>query len=138
MLRKLSPVASVLALAAASLCGATHATTAVTKTVRAGICGHRAACRITRVFDAGTSAGGVPLAVAEIHLGLADKPADAPAQGCRNDDGFDGGAEWWLVEARPPAQRLLKLCNDGYGAAGIGEDHVTVGANRFTHAQLGG
>jgi hypothetical protein len=32
----------------------------------------------------------------------------------------------------------LQLCNDGYGAAGVGEDEVTVGNNRFVHRQYGG
>jgi len=35
-------------------------------------------------------------------------------------------------------QLLLELCNDGYGASGIGDDEVTVAPNRLTHSQMGG
>ena len=36
--------------------------------------------------------------MAEVHLGLNDKVADAPDNGCRADDKFDGGVEYWLIE----------------------------------------
>ena len=46
---------------------------------------------------------------------------------------------WVLVSTQPPAtQRLADLCNDGYGAAGMGEDEVEVKKGRFVHAQSGG
>src|ERR1041385_1620534 len=96
------------------------------------------ACRMTRVEAAGESEAGVPLFVAELHLGLADKDKDAPAEGCRTDNGDnDGGVEYWLIEGEKP-RLLLALCNDGYGAAGVGYDEVHVGPNRFTHLQDGG
>lgn len=87
---------------------------------------------------AGHSAGGATLIVAEIRLGLADKSQDASPDGCRTEDGQnDGGVEYWLIEGEKPRQ-LLKLCNDGYGASGIGEDSVEISDNRFTHTQSGG
>ncbi|MBK8252701.1 MAG: hypothetical protein IPK82_08540 [Polyangiaceae bacterium] len=36
------------------------------------------------------------------------------------------------------ANLLAPICNDGHGAAGVGEDVVTVGANSFTHSFKGG
>jgi hypothetical protein len=76
--------------------------------------------------------------VAEIQLGLADKPQDAPPDGCKAEGGANGGGvEYWVIEGNNPRQ-LLKLCNDGYGASGIGEDNVEISSNRFTHTQSGG
>lgn len=45
--------------------------------------------------------------------------------------------EYWLIEG-DNARPLLALCNNGYGASGIGEDTITVEGNLFTHAQYGG
>lgn len=96
-------------------------------------------CRIVRVQGAGTGADGVPLTVAEIGLGLADKPGDAPDDGCREAEGpSDGGREYWLIEGEQAPRKLFALCNDGYGASGVGEDTVTIAANRLTHVQAGG
>jgi hypothetical protein len=105
---------------------------------RAAICQTRASCQIGSTFDGGKSATGSALTVVAVHLGLKDKPDDAPDDGCRADAGFDGGVEYWLLDGTAPAKQLLKLCNDGYGAAGVGEDDVTVGPNRLVHTQLGG
>lgn len=50
--------------------------------------------------------------------------------------------EYWLVESRDGAMtdhiRLQRVCNDGYGARGMGEDGVEVERNRFVHTQTGG
>lgn len=101
--------------------------------------GRRPDCRIVRITGAGSGADGVPLSVAEIALGRADQPADAPADGCRESEGPpDGGREYWLIEGELAPRRLFALCNDGYGASGVGEDTVTIGPNRLTHAQAGG
>ena len=99
---------------------------------KAAICGKRATCNVTALHKAGSAS------VAEIHLGLKDKPDDAPDNGCMLDsyDKHDGGTEYWLLGAAP--LKLLALCNDGYGAAGVGEDHVTFGDNRMTHDEVGG
>ncbi len=77
--------------------------------------------------------------VAEIHFGLKDKSDDAPDSGCMvgtDYDKKDGGTEYWLLGAKPV--QILALCNDGYGAAGVGEDTVTFANNRMTHDQNGG
>ena len=105
---------------------------------KAAICGTRSTCGIGKTFDAGKSPAGDPLAVVEVHLGLKDKPDDAPDSGCQNGDKYDGGAEYWLLAGSAAPKRILKLCNDGYGAAGVGEDDVTVGPNQFVHRQIGG
>jgi hypothetical protein len=105
---------------------------------KTAICQTRSSCTIGATFDGGRSATGSALTVVAVHLGLADKPVDAPDDGCQAGAGFDGGVEYWLLEGTAPAKQLLKLCNDGYGAAGVGEDDVTVGANRLVYTQLGG
>jgi len=105
---------------------------------KSAVCGTRPTCAIGKIHDGGKSPGGAPLTVVEVHLGLKDKPDDAPDNGCQADDKFDGGVEYWLLEGTQPPRRILKLCNDGYGAAGIGEDEVTVGDNLFIHRQMGG
>ena len=94
---------------------------------------------VGKAHNGGSSSSGAALAVFEIHLGLKDKPEDAPDDGCRTaDDQRDGGLEYWLLDASARPQLLLKLCNDGYGAAGIGEDKVTVESNRLVHWRAGG
>ena len=100
---------------------------------KSAICGKRATCAVTAVHAAGA------LSVAEIHFGLKDKPGDAPDDGCIKDinsEKKDGGTEYWLLGAKP--LQVLALCNDGYGAAGMGEDTVTFGNNRMTYQQKGG
>jgi hypothetical protein len=111
----------------------------LTPAQKSAICGTRATCVIGKSYDGGHSSGGTALSVAEIHLGLKDKPDDAPDDGCRTaDDQRDGGVEYWLFDGSAPPVQLLKLCNDGYGAADIGEDRVTVGPNRLVHWRVGG
>jgi len=102
------------------------------------ICGARTTCAIGKSYDAGKSPGGDALTVVEVRLGLKDKPEDAPDSGCQNGDKYDGGVEYWLVAGDAAPKQILKLCNDGYGAAGVGEDDITVGSNQFVHRQMGG
>jgi len=105
--------------------------------LKSAICGARATCTIAKLTPAGKSEAGAALAVAEVHLGVADAPD--PQFPCHDDDGNnDGGQEYWLVEGASAPHQLLKLCNDGYGAAGVGVDEITIGDNRFTHFQAGG
>jgi hypothetical protein len=96
------------------------------------ICGKRTTCTVTATHAAGEAQ------VAEAHFALKDRPADAPDDGCGGpaSDKHDGGVEYWLLGAKPA--KVLALCNDGYGAAGVGEDDVTFAANRMTHVQSGG
>ena len=106
--------------------------------IKPQICRDRATCRMTKLQSAGKSDAGVPLFVAELRFGLADKPKDGPEDGCNTENGDkDGGVEYWVIEGEKP-RLLLALCNDGYGAAGVGYDEVHVGPNRFTHLQDGG
>jgi hypothetical protein len=50
--------------------------------------------------------------------------------------------EHWLVTSDKRrvvrAERMLEICNDGYGAAGVGEDNVDVEENALFHRQSGG
>jgi hypothetical protein len=99
---------------------------------RASICGKRASCNVTAVHSAGAAQ------VAEAHFALKDRPSDAPDDGCGSpgSDQHDGGVEYWLLGPKPT--KLLALCNDGYGAAGVGEDEVRFASDRMTHVQSGG
>lgn len=106
---------------------------------KSAICGTRPTCMVGKAYNGGSSPSGAVLSVIETHLGLKDKPEDAPDDGCRTaNDQRDGGVEYWLLDGSTRPQRLLKLCNDGYGASGIGEDKVTVGPNRLVHWRVGG
>jgi hypothetical protein len=125
------------------LLGAAAGAEAATPTAeqKALICGARASCKVTRITDAGKDGEGKVLAVVELNLALADRPAEAPEEGCLSNpqsDERDGGIEYWLIRTGDAPQRLMSLCNDGYGAAGVGEDEVTIGDNRLVHEQSGG
>jgi hypothetical protein len=103
--------------------------------LKPAICGARATCTIAKLTPAGKSDTGGPLSVAEVHLGIAEAPD--PQFPCHNDEGTanDGGKEYWLGgEAR---RMLLKLCNDGYGAAGVGDERC-LRDNRSTHFRPAG
>jgi len=107
------------------------------------ICGGRSSCKLT-VTDAGQGAQHEVLTVVEAKFALADKPKDGPDEGCINDSGdadapdHDGGHEFWLLAGDAAPKRLLALCNDGYGAAGVGTDDVKISPNMLTHQQNGG
>jgi len=101
---------------------------------KAAICGKRTTCKLVAIHPAGK------LQVAEVLFGVKDKPDDAPDEGCKTADGDDpanGGTEYWLLNGAKPTN-VLSLCNDGYGAAGMGEDSVSFSANRMVHVQNGG
>jgi hypothetical protein len=123
-----------LALALAALCPAIASAGPSPQQVDA-ICGIRTTCVIAETHDAGHSPAGVPLIVAEVRLDLDDRPPDGPEDGCRDSP---GGFEYWLLEGEAPPRRILKLCNDGYGASAIGDDQVKIEANRLHHGQWGG
>ncbi len=93
-----------------------------------GLCADRPGCTVREVLDAGTGAAGESLRVAALAL-----PSPDPSWPCRPH-----AEEYWLLASDEAPVRLLELCNDGYGAAGMGEDVVTVSANRLTHTQHGG
>ena len=102
------------------------------------MCQGRKTCKVEKTYDAGKSPAGATLEVVEVRLGLADKPQDQE-DGCRTDSGDkNGGVEYWLLDGTAAPRRVLKLCNDGYGASGVGEDEVKVGPDRLSHWQTGG
>ncbi len=104
-------------------------------------CAGRASCRLNQARDAGTDAAGHALVVVELRFAMADAvKAGATAEaGCIEPDGsYDGGTEWHLLVDGKPGAKLLTLCNDGYGTAGIGEDEIIVTPNHITHVQDGG
>lgn len=110
----------------------------ITASQLAAICGQRSRCDVADTHDAGKAVDGEPRLVVQLRLSLADKPKDGPDDGCRNDSDRDGGTEYWVFNGRQPPVRLLDLCNDGYGASGVGEDEVEIEDNRLTHIQHGG
>jgi hypothetical protein len=137
-------VASIAAWTAAGVivAGAAHAAD-LPADQKAAICGPRATCAVAAVTAAGSDDSGAKLSVVDIKLGVPDRPKDtAPDDGCfsqdENSEEKDGGHEYWLLRAGDPPRRLLKFCNDGYGAAGMGMDDVKVGKNRLTHTRDGG
>lgn len=108
------------------------------------ICGARATCTVAAISDAGKGKSGQTLRVADIVLGLGDRPDHFPEEGCRStqealeSEARDGGREIWLLAGDAAPRLLLPLCNDGYGAAGMGEDLIEVGPNQLVHSQYGG
>jgi hypothetical protein len=110
---------------------------------QSAICGARATCKTTSV-DAGEGPGNVKLTVVDVHFDVADKPAEAPEEGCIGDPEAtdaperDGGRELWLIAGSEAPKRVLALCNDGYGSAGMGEDMIEVHPNMIIWDQSGG
>jgi hypothetical protein len=100
----------------------------------ADLCRGRSPCTLVAAKVAGKDAQGRSLTVVEINLG--QKPRENSA------DRFDCDPyrrEFWVrTEGVAAAQRVFELCNDGYGAAGVGEDEVEIGDNRLVHKRNGG
>lgn len=90
------------------------------------------ACSLAKTTPAGTDTQGRALSVVELNLGKKN-----PEEGGRDCHPY--AREFWLrVAGMKEPQKILSLCNDGYGAAGVGEDDVKIRANRFIHGQQGG
>ncbi len=113
------------------------------------LCAKREPCRVVETLDAGKDAQGRSQQVKHLSLGWAEIDTASQSLGRRFGPGgrkADGSraegqceaAEWWLVRPSQPAQLLVSVCNDGYGAAGVGQDTVTVSDDFFTHEQTGG
>jgi hypothetical protein len=63
--------------------------------------------------------------------------------GVRRVDGVtcdEDAQDWWFApaDAAKPRQKLVTLCNNGYGAAGVGEDELEVKGTTFTLSRSGG
>jgi hypothetical protein len=109
------------------------------------LCDGRPGCRFENAQSAGGGEQERDLWVVSLRLpatedrwcdvGGPPEVAPLPAEG-------PGPTEHWLVVARgarvESSQLLLDLCNDGYGAAGAGEDEVAIHANKLEHTQSGG
>ncbi len=106
------------------------------------LCQQQQPCQIQRIHDAGRDPQGHALQVVEVGLhGQADGGYARPLW----DEDHPDQAEcytnvyWRVTHSDPPqATRILELCNDGYGASGIGEDFLEVSPNRLRHTQVGG
>ena len=103
----------------------------------AKLCGGKAGCTLAQAHPAGEGAGGVALTVIELAIANPPEGADGEyVEQCRPHR-----QQFWKVSQEGGAVKselLLDLCNDGYGAAGLGEDYVTVSDNRLKHSQSGG
>jgi hypothetical protein len=106
--------------------------------MRAAMCGARESCAVVSAHPAGATQRGDRLTVVQLRFGVADRPKHAPEAGCRDGDRQDGGTEYWLLRPGDPPRLVLALCNDGYGASGVGDDEVEIGDNRLVHVQAGG
>jgi hypothetical protein len=94
------------------------------------LCSGRSPCKDAGRQSAGNDGAGQPLTVVHLTLGH-----DHDDENCLNE-------EYWLAVgdlAHPTSTRLLlQLCNDGYGAAGVGEDDVAVKPNQISWTEDGG
>jgi hypothetical protein len=99
-----------------------------------GCSGGTQRCVVSSEKKAGEDADHVALKVVQVSRGEKKNPEDEEVRGECSPD------ERWLVRGTTPpeARLLLKLCNDGYGAAGVGEDVIKVAPNRLSHEQSGG
>lgn len=132
-----------LAFAAVTFLSTSSFAADLTPDQQSAICGARKTCKATTV-DAGQGPGNVKLTVVDVHFDVADKPEEAPEEGCIGDleatdaPERDGGREVWLIAGAEAPKRILALCNDGYGSAGMGEDRIEVTPNMITWDQSGG
>ncbi|MEQ9813454.1 MAG: hypothetical protein RLO50_11810 [Azospirillaceae bacterium] len=105
----------------------------------APVCGDRASCALIDAFAAGSGGDGGALTVLELGFTAEDlRDHLQGGWGCRFDPGgFEGGREFWLLGDGAP-RLVLQHCNDGYGAAQVGEDWVTIGDGTIEAWQYGG
>jgi hypothetical protein len=115
-------VPSIQKMTGAVVLGALLATPALAQEAK-DVCGVRSPCTVE-----GTTRALKGHEVVELALGKRD-PAKGPE--CEQ-------REWWLRRPDKSVVKLLEACNDGYGAAGVGEEDITVGENLFRHERSGG
>jgi hypothetical protein len=100
------------------------------------MCKGRKPCALVKATPAGADAQGRALTVVELNLGKKNPDSDS------DDERFQCrpyGREFWVrIAGVAEPKRILSLCNDGYGASGVGEDEITIAANRLIHSQQGG
>lgn len=89
-------------------------------------------CRVAQETAAGQGHDGEDLSVVELVYDMPPLGSDYEGFECR-----DGFRQFWVRSAGQESL-LLELCNDGYGASGVGEDVVDIGYNALTHSQSGG
>jgi hypothetical protein len=94
----------------------------------ARLCANQDPCRAQR-SDAGRGADGHALSIIELTLG----ETNADGLRCR-----DNRRQFWLLAEGAAPRLLLDLCNDGYGAAGMGEDEIAITPNQLVYTQNGG
>ncbi len=105
--------------------------------VIATLCAGRSPCAISETTDAGQDAQGRDLQVVELNLSSVSDPdwAFQVGEECK-------GRELHLLRRQQGAvvdtRLLLELCNDGYGAHGMGDDNISIADNRLTHGTSGG
>jgi hypothetical protein len=121
------------------------------------LCGPRPRCGVRRERPAGAGGDGAKLSVVSLDLGVestGSTPVPETVSGAHDlDEGeaIDVAAslgfgvchryEYWLVVQTPSAtsrQLLVSVCNDGHGAAGVGEDTMEVRSNEFRYQTSGG
>lgn len=99
------------------------------------LCDDREPCNVMNRWDAG-EVDGTSMMVFE--LALHDRGDEGRTPDLHDCAPF----EYWLVESRDGEwidyNRLQEVCNDGYGARGMGEDSIDVDDNTFAHSQHGG
>jgi hypothetical protein len=100
------------------------------------LCKDKTPCQVQKVYDAGRSPAGLPLRVVEVGL---HSQADGGALSSGWGDECYTNTYWVVEDSTPPrTEKILELCNDGYGAAMEGEDFIKVTPNRLIHDQIGG
>ncbi len=102
------------------------------------VCDERKPCRVLSEQPAGPDEQQRALSVMTLSLAATSREPFDPA---RITDGCEP-VEYWLIRRDKrgvvEVELLLQVCNDGYGAAGMGEDVIEVSDNRFSHEQSGG
>ncbi|MCC7538777.1 MAG: hypothetical protein IT379_21305, partial [Deltaproteobacteria bacterium] len=97
------------------------------------VCRSGTGCVVVSRQSAGTDAQGRALWVV-MTAPRGTRPVDE--ESARTELGCVPYVYWALAtegDRTVDRRRILDVCNDGYGAAGVGEDEVVVGPNRFEH-----
>jgi hypothetical protein len=99
--------------------------------IAAAVCGARKPCEVLELKKAGSDLLVVSLTTDPERARDASPPFDPCVP-----------YEHWLLRTRGHSiveqREILRLCNDGYGASGVGQDTILVEPNLFTHRQSGG